>query len=197
MTTLRAFLSPFNVIAAGLLVAVLVLQSLLGRPDAPINQLPREGGKPTTVTVALHYPTAALDRETAPNATVGLPSADTSLDAAATLVAARWLKGAQGGGATPRLLPVTATAPTIVVRYGTAYVNLPENWRGLGGGSEVEWWTVCGLANTLFGLQGPTPDGGEPPRIASVLYLIGGQAAGTLAGHVDLSQPFTPAVCKS
>lgn len=202
MRAVRALFSPFNMVAGLVLAAVLLLQLVVGRPDAPqvSAELTKTTEAPQSVAVNLHFPDQSLRKDTLEVRRVSVGGSEAPFKELASRALEAWASGPTGGGL--RLIPPNSEEPTVIVRYGAAYVSLPLSWRNLGGGSELEWWTICGIVDTLTDLK-PGDVKSSDPGITTVLFLMNGMnnsirgvtGAETLAGHVDLSLPFTKSVC--
>ena len=96
------------------------------------------------------------------------------------LVQALILGPSQGG---TRTLPQDASLRNLfVTSEGVAYVDFKSDaFDHHPGGVETEMLTIYSIVNTLVL---------NMEEIRWVKFLIGGQEAATLAGHVDLSRPF-------
>ncbi|MCS7058310.1 MAG: GerMN domain-containing protein [Meiothermus sp.] len=88
------------------------------------------------------------------------------------------VKGPQLPGAAP-LVPAGTPAPTVFLRDGTAIVDLPSAYGGLGFGAAGETLLIYGIANTLL----------EFKEVQQVRFLLAGQEVESL-GHLSLLDPF-------
>jgi spore germination protein GerM len=91
------------------------------------------------------------------------------------------IQGPQQGGT--RTLPQSSSLRNLFVTSdGVAYVDFKADALDQHpGGVETELLTIYSIVNTLvLNLE----------QVRQVKFLIGGQEAATLAGHVDLSRPF-------
>jgi hypothetical protein len=90
------------------------------------------------------------------------------------------LQGPKQG--TSRTLPPEADLRAFyIISEGTAYVDFKAgSFHNHPGGVETELLSIYSIVNTLVL---------NVEKIRSVKFLIGGQEAATLAGHVDLSYP--------
>jgi germination protein M len=78
-------------------------------------------------------------------------------------------------------IPPETTLLGIEIKDETAYVNFSEELRtGHWGGSTGEIMTISSIVNSLSELEG----------IEAVMILINGETQETLAGHLDISEPF-------
>ena len=89
------------------------------------------------------------------------------------------LKGPQQPGGFA-LLPVGTATPTVYVREGTAYVDLPESYTKLNLGTSGETMLIFGMVNTLLG---------SFSELKQVKFLIKGKDIVSL-GHLALLEPF-------
>lgn len=93
-----------------------------------------------------------------------------------------WLiKGPQQGLA--RTLPAETSLRALYINDGTAFVDFSgEIADNHPGGVQTEYLTLMSIANSLIL---------NIPEIKRVKILIEGRESQTLAGHIDLSQPFS------
>lgn len=85
--------------------------------------------------------------------------------------------GAAGLEAPPRGISITS----VLVSEGRAAVNLKKPGAGLSMGGEEESLAVSSILNKCFNIKG----------VKEVLLKVDGKPAQTLAGHIDISRPFS------
>jgi hypothetical protein len=182
MNPLRAFLSPFNLIAALLLGLAYGAFTLVNQPAAlPDIQGLDDGGKRQNLTVELFFSNTQLSKYVVERRTLSLREAE-RLNLPQTVVEAL-LEGPRTQGL--RLLGKKGDIPTVFVRSGYFFVDLPSSWKTLNYSGSGELVLLCSLTRTLMGL-------GE---YKGVNFTVGGQATESLMGHVDLTAPFTGDTC--
>lgn len=91
---------------------------------------------------------------------------------------AELVKGPQAPGAVA-LVPVGSPPPTVFLRDGTAYVDLPPAYAKLNYGTVAEDNLIYGIAATLL----------EFKTVSAVQFLLGGKDVLSL-GHLSLVDPF-------
>ncbi|MBU0993633.1 MAG: GerMN domain-containing protein [Proteobacteria bacterium] len=86
-------------------------------------------------------------------------------------------------GSLMRTIPSETTLRALYLsKNGTAYVDLSENIKtDHPGGSRLEYFTVFSIVNSLIV---------NIPQIKAVKFLLGGNDALTLSGHIDIKLPF-------
>jgi spore germination protein GerM len=104
---------------------------------------------------------------------------ETAVDFARTIM--EWLiKGPQKG--LVRTIPAETTLRAIYVDDGTAYVDFSRDIHdNHPGGVKTEYLTILSITNSLIL---------NIPDIRRVKILVEGHEEETLAGHIDISQPF-------
>jgi len=182
MKPLRAFLSPFNLIAALLLALAYGAYILVSQPAAlPDIQGLDDGGKRQNLTVQLFYSNSQLSKFVVERRTLSLRQTE-RINLPQTVLDSL-LEGPRTQGLP--LLGKKGDNPTVFLRSGYFFVDLPSNWRALGYGGSGETVLLCAITRTLLGLG----------DYKGVSFTVGGQASETLMGHVDLTEPFTLETC--
>ena len=182
---LRMLVTPFNVIALLVLVGVLVARDTLISPGGSgLDPSLLEDDTPEQAQLAarLHYATADMTAFVVETRTVRVQYDSPTARASATLAA--WLAGPERAGS---ILPAPRdlSKPVVVVRREGAFVDFGRDWTGMRTGAESEWRILCGITLTLA-------DNAEAQQVQ---FLVGGEPRDTLAGHVAIRAPFTPATC--
>ena len=178
---MRRLVTPINIL--GLLLIVLALfarnwvSAPLPTPVAPVLQL--EAVQPQKVT--LYFSNKQVDGFVTETRTLEVEGKAPGKLAQAQLAA--WLRGPLKGQGL-RVVPQGSAAPDVWVRGPHFYVNLPASYAQFNYGLSGERMIVCSLTRTLLESTGQ-----------DVLFLVGGQSAPTLLGHLDLTRPYAKTDC--
>jgi hypothetical protein len=169
---------PFRRFGILLSIAVLLLGCNRGKRSGEAAPLQ---ARVVTRTIQLFYESADL-RLVAESRTLPLPESDV---AAAPVVVRELLKGSVNKSVPPLFPPGVIVRGTYTLPDGTAVVDLGgqvlvDGWQT---GSHAEMMALYSVVQTL------TTNFSE---IRRVRFVVNGQPADTLAGHVDLRKPLRP-----
>jgi spore germination protein GerM len=171
------YLSLFNLLGVAVLVGAIYLFSksdilqVTQAINLPADLEKYQGPK----TFNLYFANEKGDNFVQETRTINLTLEDYPYNAATSEL----LKGPQQPGGFA-LLPVGTAAPTVYVREGTAYVDLPEAYSKLNLGISGETMLIFGMVNTLLG---------SFSELKQVKFLIKGKDVISL-GHLALLEPF-------
>lgn len=179
---LRALLSPFNVIAA--LLALLTYGASLWAQRPPATPAPPEVRQSLRdVNAELFF--ASPDMEGYFKQSRRLQVHDNLPQQLAQASLQAWVEGPQdAAGRGLAVVPAGSEVPQVWVRAAHYLVNLPKSYSSLNYGASGERMLLCSLTQTLLAVRGQ-----------DVQFLVDGQAASTLLGHMDLRSPYTRADC--
>lgn len=179
---MKRVLTPINILGLLLLTLSLAVRTWVSQPPPaptpPALQL--EVVQPVTVT--LYFSNAKVNSFVAEERSVSVEGQSPGKVAQAELSA--WARGPLKGKGL-RVIPQGSAAPDVWVRGPHFYVNLPASYGQFNYGVSGERMILCSLTRTLLGKTGQ-----------DVLFLVGGQSAPTLLGHMDLTRPYGKADCQ-
>ncbi|MBB6096718.1 hypothetical protein HNR42_000130 [Deinobacterium chartae] len=183
---MKKLLTPFNIIAALLLLLAGGAYFWAARP-APIPEPAQRNEQPRAQaqTVALYFSDAQAERLRTERRSVQPEARDAAALAQAALAA---LVSGPRNPDLVALVPKDSQTPQVYLRGTHYYVDLPDAYGKLRYGSSGETMLVCGIVRTLLDL---------PPASSErdVTFLVDGENAETLLGHMDLQDPFRAEDC--
>lgn len=180
---LRALLSPFNVIAALLALLAYGASLWVQRPLA-VPSPPEVRQSLSTVSVNLFFATPEMDAYFKQARSLEVHDNLPQQLAQASLKA--WVEGPQdAGGRGLAVVPAGSEVPRVWSRGQHYIVDLPQSYSALNYGASGERMLLCSITQTLLAVRGQ-----------DVQFLVGGKAASTLLGHMDLRTPYTRADCE-
>lgn len=177
---MKRFFSLFNVLSLVLLLtAAYALQAVKQPPETPPP--PRlDLADRTDVKVKIYFTDSQVESIRPEDRTVRVVQQMPSEVAQEALKL--WVKGPQSGDLVA-VVPKGTPVPSVWLRGGHFFVNLPEEYSKLRYGSSGERVLLCSLSRTLLGIKG-----------TDVTFLLAGQNADTL-GHLDLREPYKSQDC--
>ncbi|WP_293911766.1 GerMN domain-containing protein [Deinococcus sp.] len=178
---MRRLMTPINILGLLLLAITIGVREVVSRPPtAPsLPPLQLEAVQPQSVT--LYFSNAQVDGYVKEQRTLQVEGKSPGKVAQAQLGA--WVRGPLSGKGL-RVVPQGSTEPDVWVRGPHFVVNLPRSYAALSYGLGGERLIICTLTRTLL------ETGGK-----DVLFLVGGQGAPTLLGHLDLRRPWDKVDC--
>ena len=180
-------LTPFNVIAALLLAAVLAVRWAQARPAAlaidPAILAFERGPQGVELPLRLYFANPNGQDFAVESRTASLEGGGLADQAA--LAVREWIAGPRAQGALP-LVPNDIASPTVFARRDTIVIDLPRAWANVRLGSAGELLMLCGLANGVLELKG----------VSAVQYLLEGAVVESVGGHVLTREPFTVKTCR-
>ena len=179
---LRALFSPFNVIALIVLGLVYGADRWVRRPPTPPTP-PELRQTLKTVSVNLYFATPDMGAYfTQPREVEVQDNLPQEVGQAALKAWTAGPRDASGKGLA--VVPAGSPAPRLWTRGAHYYVDLPSSYTTLNYGATGERMLLCSLTQTLLAVRGQ-----------DVRFLVNGQDATTLLGHMDLRAPYTRADC--
>lgn len=179
---MKRLFTPINLLGLLLLIGSLVLRNSVSQPPSSPKppELQLEVVQPITVT--LYFSNDKVDSFVAEDRSVDVEGKSPGKVAQAELVA--WARGPLKGKGL-RVIPQGSAVPDVWVRGPHFYVNLPASYGQFNYGVSGERMILCSLTRTLLDKTGK-----------DVLFLVGGQSAATLLGHMDLMRPYVKTDCQ-
>ena len=178
--------SRFSLYVLAFGLAILMAGSLgwymAKRSSVPLHRMENDGFRETLVVhkqeVHLYFGNSQSRFLSAERWIIELPDDNT---AAARRIVEALIQGPKRNGT--RTLPSNTNLRNLFIsNEGIAYVDLASDaFNYFPGGIEAELLGIYSIVNTLVL---------NVEKIQYVKFLVGGQEAATLAGHVDLSRPF-------
>ncbi len=182
IAVLRALLSPFNVIALIVLALVYGADKVVKRP--PVVAAPPEVRQTLKqAKVSVYYVTPDMSAYFTQPREVDVQ--DNLPQEVGQASVRAWVAGPQGAsGKALAVVPADSDVPRVWARGEHYYVDLPQSYTNLNYGATGERMLLCSLTQTLLAVRGQ-----------DVRFLVNGQDATTLLGHMDLRSPYTKADC--
>jgi Sporulation and spore germination len=185
MSAFRPVFSLFNVLALALLVLSSLAFRWVQQPPAPPKAPKLALAEQTAVPMTLFFSDSQVRGYVKQSREVQVTQQTPVVLAQASLKS--WVAGPAPVTTGQKVLPAVprgSDVPTVWLRGEHFVVDLPESYSKFNYGVSGERMLVCSLTRTLLEQRGK-----------DVLFLVGGQNAQTLLGHVDLISPFTREDC--